>query len=186
MKKFVALVALSVVSAFAALPTTADACWRGRSYGWYYGWGPSTVVAADYGPRTIVVGRTWYGPTDTWYTSRGLFGWRRTAYYHPYTVAYSYPSVSTSYMAFYPPIQDMSANVATIRVRVPEGARVWFEGGATSQTGTDRVFVSPSLTPGHEYVYRIRVQWGENGSAEERTRTVTVHAGDEIQLDMDR
>jgi uncharacterized protein (TIGR03000 family) len=179
-KKFVALVALSLVAAFAALPSPADACWRGS---YYYG-GPRTVVLADYGPGTIVVGRTFYGPYDTWYTSRGLFGWRRTAYFQPYTVAYSYPVVGTSSMAFYPPTQDGTANAATIGMQVPSGARVWFDGQATTQTGSDRTFVTPSLTPGSEYVYRIRVQWNENGQAVERTREVTVHAGDRIQVNV--
>jgi len=176
MKKLVALVAFSVVAAFAALPTSAEACRFGR---YYYGWGP-TVVVTDYGPRTIVVGRTY----DTWYTSRGIFGLRRTAYFHPYTVAYSYPVVGTSYMAFYPSAQDTSANAATIGMQVPSGARIWFDGQATTQTGSDRTFVTPTLIPGSEYVYRIRVQWDENGRTVEQTRNVTVHAGDRLQVNI--
>jgi uncharacterized protein (TIGR03000 family) len=71
-------------------------------------------------------------------------------------------------------------------MHVPSDARVWFDGTATSQSGTDRSFVSPSLDPGREYVYHIRVQWDENGKVVERKRDVTVHPGDRINLTIDK
>jgi uncharacterized protein (TIGR03000 family) len=63
-------------------------------------------------------------------------------------------------------------------------ARVWLEGKETSQSGADRMFVSPSLEPGYEYVYHIRVQWNQNGKTVEHNREVTVHAGDFISLNI--
>jgi uncharacterized protein (TIGR03000 family) len=67
-------------------------------------------------------------------------------------------------------------------LHVPGDALVWFDGAATVSRGIDRMFISPSLTPGQEYVYQIRVQWTENGKTVEKTRAVKVHAGDHINL----
>jgi uncharacterized protein (TIGR03000 family) len=77
-------------------------------------------------------------------------------------------------------------NAATIRMSVPTGAQVWFDGAATTQTGAVREFVSPSLTPGSEYVYHVRVQWADNGKTVERNRDVKVHSGDRIHLNIDK
>ena len=76
----------------------------------------------------------------------------------------------------------MDENAVTVRLQVPSGARVWVEGKETSQSGANRMFMSPSLEPGYEYVYHIRVQWNQNGETVERNREVTVHAGDFINL----
>src|SRR5262249_25615751 len=112
------------------------------------------------------------------------------SYYYPYAAYYPNAGVSyyDPYTASYPQDQavDWNVNVVTIRMRVPSDARVWFEGEATSQSGADRTFVSPSLAPGREYVYHIRVQWQENGKSVERNREVTVHAGDRINLNIDK
>jgi uncharacterized protein (TIGR03000 family) len=69
-----------------------------------------------------------------------------------------------------------------ITMHVPAEARIWFDGEATVQTGATRVFVSPPLDPERQYVYEVRVRWNEGGDVVERTRRVTVQAGDEIGL----
>lgn len=62
-------------------------------------------------------------------------------------------------------------------VEVPQGAEVIIDGAATRQTGTVREFVSPSLTPGHTYVYELHARWTDGGRAVEQTRVVEVQAG---------
>jgi uncharacterized protein (TIGR03000 family) len=79
----------------------------------------------------------------------------------------------------YTPVQ---ANAVTVKMHVPDNARVWIEGDAVSQSGQYREFVSPPITPGRDYVYRVRVQWDENNKTIESTREVPVHAGDHINL----
>jgi uncharacterized protein (TIGR03000 family) len=117
-----------------------------------------------------------------WWSPRVYHGgWRANYYYADPGVTYS-----NGYSAYYPQEQPVDANTATIRLQVPEGARVWFDGEATSQSGADRIFVSPALTPGYAYSYHIRVQWHENGQAVERTRDITVHAGDRINVQVAR
>jgi uncharacterized protein (TIGR03000 family) len=72
---------------------------------------------------------------------------------------------------------------ATVQVRVPAGAELWFEGSKTSQRGEDRVFTSPPLDPSGNYVYEVRARWTENGDIVERTRTIRVRAGERTLVD---
>jgi uncharacterized protein (TIGR03000 family) len=196
MKKFVGLAAVGVVAFFLAPPTPAAAAHVGR----YGGWG---LRPAGIGRGPILFGRARFGPS-VWSPSPRFFGWRRGGsyyryagtYYYPYAVNFYpvnygyaggyYPYAETSYSAYYPPAPPVDGNAARIRMSVPSGAQVWFDGEATSQTGPDREFVSPPLTPGREYVYHVRVRWEDNNKVVERKRDVTVHAGDRVNLKVDK
>jgi uncharacterized protein (TIGR03000 family) len=191
MMKFVSLATLGLVTLFVALPEPAAAGSIGR------------IGGIGRIGRIGGIGR--FGGVG--YRGYGLFGWSRfprffhrgwrAGYYYPDTgVSYSYPyttyypnseaSYTSWYGAYYPQDQADDVNTVTIRLHVPSDARVWFAGEATSQRSADRTFVSPSLTPGREYVYHLRVQWAENGKTVERNRDVTVHAGDRIHLNIDK
>jgi uncharacterized protein (TIGR03000 family) len=87
----------------------------------------------------------------------------------------------TSQSFFNSPDQNRSV---LIQLRVPDNAQVYFGDSATSQTGADRRYVSPALTPGQFYVYDIRVRWNESGQPRERSQRVTVQAGDRINLNL--
>jgi uncharacterized protein (TIGR03000 family) len=71
----------------------------------------------------------------------------------------------------------------TISMHVPADAEVWFDDTRTVQTGAFRAFVSPRLTPGQDYVYTLRVRWVEANRTVERTRRLTIRAGDGIALE---
>jgi uncharacterized protein (TIGR03000 family) len=73
-------------------------------------------------------------------------------------------------------------NAAHIRVFVPEGAKLWFEGTPTSQTGSVRFFTSPELQPGRSYAYHVRAEWMVNGAPVSKSREVTVHSGDAVTV----
>jgi uncharacterized protein (TIGR03000 family) len=76
--------------------------------------------------------------------------------------------------------QEVPANDtrAFIRVRVPASAEIWFEGDKTSQTGTERRFVSPALQPGRSFTYDIRARWTDaSGKVIDKTEHVKVEAG---------
>jgi uncharacterized protein (TIGR03000 family) len=75
-------------------------------------------------------------------------------------------------------------NAVSINIRVPADAKVWFDGQSTRQQGTIRQFVSPPLPQGQDYTYDIKAEWTENGQTVDKTRTVTVQAGDRLTLDM--
>jgi uncharacterized protein (TIGR03000 family) len=185
MKKFIGLASLGLISLFGAWPSEAAA--GSFSIG---GIGRISNIGGIGGyigrPRALVLGWRGYGPSD-WSTHPRFFrrAWRGD-YYYPYAGTYSYPHAENSYSAYYPAEPPVDVNKATIRMSVPSGARVWFDGAATSQTGAVREFVSPSLAPGIGYVYHVRVQWEENGKTVERNREVPVHAGDRINLNIDK
>jgi uncharacterized protein (TIGR03000 family) len=69
-----------------------------------------------------------------------------------------------------------------IEVWVPADAAIWFDGARTTQTGTVRQFVSPPVTPGHDYTYVVRATWQENGREVTQSRRITVHAGDQVSI----
>jgi uncharacterized protein (TIGR03000 family) len=140
---------------------------------------------------------------------RGFYGggFYGAGYYYPGVGAGIYPqtTVNNSYYTYpggsaYSPDEgaggpnDMPPgpnpnkpdDMAHILLNVPAGAEVWFNGAKTSQTGTEREFVSPTLVPGKEYTYEVRVRWRENGEVKERTRTLNVHANDWTRVDLSR
>jgi uncharacterized protein (TIGR03000 family) len=55
-------------------------------------------------------------------------------------------------------------------------------GTKTAQTGTARSFVSPPVTPEHDYTYEVKTRWRGNGKEVTQTRRILVHAGDVINL----
>jgi uncharacterized protein (TIGR03000 family) len=73
---------------------------------------------------------------------------------------------------------------AHLIMQVPDEAEVWLEGAKTQQTGTTRRFVSPPLVPGTEYTYEVRARWTVDGRAVERTKTVVVHAREQVNIDL--
>jgi uncharacterized protein (TIGR03000 family) len=70
-----------------------------------------------------------------------------------------------------------------VRVLVPADAQVWFSGEPTTQRGSPRLFVTPSLAEGKALTYEVRARWTEDGKAVEQTRQVVVHPGDRITVD---
>lgn len=76
----------------------------------------------------------------------------------------------------------VDGNGVTVDVKVPADAEVWFDGGKTGQTGSDRVFHSPALRPGVSYMYLVRAKWREDGREVEQVQTVTVRAGDRVRV----
>ena len=160
MKKFVVCAGLGLAALFVALPERAAA----QRYG-VGGVARIGSIGGSYGLN--------WGPRFIGSRGYGFSGWSPGVYRS---------TRSNGYTSYYPQDQDMDENAVTLRLQVPSGARVWLEGKETSQNGTNRMFVSPSLEPGYEYVYHIRVQWVQNGETVERNREVTVHPGDLINL----
>jgi uncharacterized protein (TIGR03000 family) len=72
---------------------------------------------------------------------------------------------------------------ASVAIRVPADAEVWFNGYRTTQTGTERTFTTPLLDKGEDYYYDVRARWTENGKSVVRERRVLVRAGMRAQAD---
>jgi uncharacterized protein (TIGR03000 family) len=83
-----------------------------------------------------------------------------------------------------PPKPDGKARLMLL---VPANAQVWFDGQPTSQTGTERGFVSSVLTPGKVYTYSVRVRSvGDDGRVSDETRPIQVRANDRWVVDFTR
>jgi uncharacterized protein (TIGR03000 family) len=67
---------------------------------------------------------------------------------------------------------------------VRANAQVWFDGTATTLTGTLRPFIASSLEAGKDYGYEIRVRWTEAGKPVEQTRKITFRSGDRLTLNL--
>ncbi len=72
---------------------------------------------------------------------------------------------------------------ARVVVRVPEDARLEFEGVAVPETGRVRKFTTPPLVPGKRYLYDVRATWQEDGRPVVKERQITVFAGEKADID---
>jgi uncharacterized protein (TIGR03000 family) len=87
-----------------------------------------------------------------------------------------------SYGSGYYNPQSPGTQPARLTVSVPPNADVYLNGTKTQQTGTARQFVTPPLEPG-DYQYDIHATWLANGQWQSQDRQVTVHPGDNLNVD---
>jgi uncharacterized protein (TIGR03000 family) len=146
-----------------------------------------------------------------YYYTPGYYARNRWVYYvpayYPSIVAYNYaPVYSYSYtppLTVYPYTPSATAyvtpapaapavtqapmplpeNAARIRVLAPADAAVWLDGEPMPSSGTERLFVSPPLTPGQTYTYEVRARWTADGRAVEQARRAAVRANDTTTVD---
>jgi uncharacterized protein (TIGR03000 family) len=113
----------------------------------------------------------------------------------------AYPLVAASGSGYAPPIavgqqapnQAQQAErpprdgAAHLQLTVPENAEVVIDGTATTQTGSAREYVTPQLTPGSRYVYKITVRSKDaTGKVVEDTRDIRFQADDWFSVDFTR
>jgi uncharacterized protein (TIGR03000 family) len=138
-------------------------CCGGRAYGsmggGYYG---AMSYDGGYGP-------SWYG-TPTYYGS--------TTYSGGYV--YGRPFEGGGYYD----VSGLDAP-ATIVVRLPADAKLTVDGSATRSTDSVRTFVSPPLQAGKDYQYTLRAEVMRDGKTVERTRDVSVRAGQTSEVSFD-
>jgi uncharacterized protein (TIGR03000 family) len=70
-----------------------------------------------------------------------------------------------------------------VTVTLPEKAKLFVDGSATSATGGTQSFRTPELNKGKPYVYQFRAEVESNGRTEVLTREVTFNAGEPIVVD---
>jgi uncharacterized protein (TIGR03000 family) len=73
---------------------------------------------------------------------------------------------------------------AMIRVELPEDARLTIDGMSTVSTGASRLFISPSLERGREFTYTLRAERSQGDKPVRASKTITVRAGEETQVDL--
>jgi uncharacterized protein (TIGR03000 family) len=100
--------------------------------------------------------------------------------YAPVSVGQTAPAAADEDYAY----GSADESAAIIRLRVPANAQVWFDGTATTLTGTLRPFIASSLEAGKDYGYEIRARWTEAGKPVEQTRKITFRSGDRLTLNL--
>src|SRR5579871_3975850 len=76
------------------------------------------------------------------------------------------------------------ATGATIVVHVPADARVFFDDGATRQSGPMRTFLTAALPAGRKFSYRIKAEVVRDGKVVSQSQDVTVWAGHTTEVDL--
>jgi uncharacterized protein (TIGR03000 family) len=133
-----------------------------------------------------------------------------SAYVYPSAVYNSYyvPSVNvvpaypeTTQSLYYTPGTDVrpandvqpggditppAGNRARVHVRLPADATLLVDGDATQQTGAERDFVTPPLTPGTTYTYTLKARWMQGDQPVEKTLKVDVQANQTSLADFNR
>jgi len=74
---------------------------------------------------------------------------------------------------------------AVLVVQLPEDAKLKIQDVATSSTSARRVFQSPALEKGKEYVYTLKASAIRNGKTVEVVKEVTVRAGSEVTVNLE-
>jgi uncharacterized protein (TIGR03000 family) len=161
--------------------------WNGDHHNNNWNWG-SFAAGAVLGSG---LGYGWggYGGYGSSYPYYGY-----SSYYYPDS-SYSYPSNYYStpaysapdygYATTTAPSAPMNNNMAILNIHVPASARIFFDSTemTQAQSGEMRQFQTPPLARGSDYQYQLRAQWTVNGQLVDRVRTVTVHAGDVVNVD---
>tara|TARA_B100002051_G_C16524392_1_gene529400 strand:- start:43 stop:663 length:621 start_codon:yes stop_codon:yes gene_type:complete len=74
---------------------------------------------------------------------------------------------------------------ATLTVRVPEDAKVFVNGVATTSTGAERRYVSRGLKQGESYTYQVKVEIVRDGKTLEEVKEVQLQTGENAKLAFD-
>lgn len=168
----------------------------GRGYPGYYGYGygyPGYLPAYPgyyyprsgmgiYTPGYYTYYPNYVQPSAYYYVSPSLSP-RAAAYYSGgYTgSAYAGPGYGGA-----PPQSDsvsLSDSDALFNVKVPPNAEVWINGDKTTQTGSQREFISNGLTPGKLYTYEVRAKWTQDGKTFDKTQKVQIQGGERRTAD---
>jgi uncharacterized protein (TIGR03000 family) len=104
--------------------------------------------------------------------------------YHPaapYFASGAITPTSNGYQSFY---MNPNTNTASVRVLLPnESAEIWFDDNLTKQTGMERTFLTPALSPDSQYVYTVKARWNDNGQTINRQQRIELRAGQPVTVD---
>jgi len=165
--------------------------WGGAYNGGYYG-GNYYGNGLNNGFNNGYYGSNSFSPGySTWnrYPSNSGYTWNSypsTTYSQPgyaYGGQYARPANQTAFYSGAQPNVNVPAGAALITVHVQPDAQLWFEDHQTQQQGPFRQFVTPQLDQNQNYSYTVRARWNQNGQPVDRTKKVTVHAGERMNVD---
>jgi uncharacterized protein (TIGR03000 family) len=143
----------------------------------YYGYG-STLGGYYFDPSYYSSSAPMVYSSPSYYTTSSYY--TPPSYYAGVNIVPVGPDVTTNQSAYYNPSQPTPA---TVEVRVPADAKVWFDGSPTTMTGDNRIFTSPPLEPGKTFHYEVKAQWMKDGKPVEKTHSIQVGAGKRSLVD---
>ena len=156
---------------------------RGYYGGYYGGYWPGLYGSPAYlsGGYDVAPYSTYYNTTPGYYGS-GDYSTTAPDYglSNYYTPSFSAPALAATAPTT---VANATDDRAAVAVHVPADAQVWFDDSPTKQTGDERRYVTPPLTPGKDYSYQVRARWTDSGQAKDETRTITVHANGVTSVD---
>jgi uncharacterized protein (TIGR03000 family) len=79
------------------------------------------------------------------------------------------------------PEPGTQGTAARINLALPAGANLWVDG--QPWPASQKAILTPSLAPGREYVYTLKLERDRDGQKESLTRTVTFRAGESVSVD---
>jgi uncharacterized protein (TIGR03000 family) len=104
--------------------------------------------------------------------------------YSPPATTSAPPSTAGSMNTGFVSAEASNEDSALLNIRMPADAQLFFGStAATNQSGSLRRFRSPPLDSASTYQYELRARWMQNGQRVERTRIVTIHANDVVNVD---
>jgi uncharacterized protein (TIGR03000 family) len=154
-----------------------------QSYGYFGVSSTSVYPYYAFYPYTIYTPYGYGLRNNRWgYYGNGIYGMNPAYLFPPRPPGYLQDMKARAKDVVLPPMNQMNWLAAVIEVKMPCYGDLWVDGVATEQLGTDRLFTSPPLEKGGEYVYVLRARWLENGQMIEQTQDVRVHSGDRVQV----
>jgi len=72
---------------------------------------------------------------------------------------------------------------ATLTIKLPADAKLYFDNSPTGQTGPTRVFVTPALKAGTKYVYALKAEVVRGGQTLSQTKHIDFQAGQAVTID---
>jgi uncharacterized protein (TIGR03000 family) len=163
------------------------------SWGSYGGhWGHKHWRHAGYGGSSGGSYGSWGssgGSSGSWGSSGGSSG--GSYYYAPMEVqpAPSAPVPSGEAPPAPAPAPGTSTSIQSsdglLAVSVPEDAKIYVNGQATTSTGSQRQYVSRNLAAGNSYSYEVRAEVVRDGRTVEQVRQVELRSGETARLAFD-
>lgn len=143
----------------------------GYGLGWglhhpYYGFHPYAGVPNQYWWGTVPVGVAGNAPYSV-------------PSYVPYPMPTAGPAGPESEAT-----RPTHADRAALHITVPDdNAVIYFDGDKMLGAGHDRLVMTPTIEPGHEFKFQVEATWTEDGKPVTQLREGTVTAGDEVDVD---
>ena len=148
------------------------------SYGYPGGWG-SYGYGGGWGSYGYPGGWGSYGYPSGWGYSSGYCAMAPV----PMPATRPTPPSTTPPATTDSPTYAPSNNSALLWVKVPVDAKVFINDRPTTNTGTDRRYISGEMQSGGQYRYIVRAEFVRNGQTVSENKTIQLTAGQTANLD---